>query len=274
MVLATATNAADPFAQTKISSQHLSGSVHMLTGAGGNIGVSAGEEGILIIDDQFEPLAEKIAAAIGDIALTPMRYVINTHYHGDHTGSNAWFREVKDTTIFAHENVRKRLANVDGHKHSSLPVVTYENGITFHFNGETIKVMHLPAGHTDSDSVVWFKEANVLHAADLFFESRFPYIDLNGGGTVAGYLQNMQSLIDMITDETMVIPGHGKLSNKSGYLKSLNMIKQTAAHVASQKALGKSVENIIQDGLDEKWKTWSWEFINEEKWIKTLYQGQ
>ncbi|MFT4941602.1 MAG: cyclase [Paraglaciecola sp.] len=274
MMATAATSAADRFAETKIHSQHVSGSVHMLTGAGGNIGVSAGEEGILIIDDQFEPLAERIANAIGDIAQTPMRYVINTHYHGDHTGSNAWFREVKDTTIFAHENVRKRLASVDGHKHSSLPVVTYESGITFHFNAETIKVMHLPAGHTDSDSAVWFEEAKVLHAGDLFFEGRFPYIDLDGGGSVAGYIQNMQSLINMITDETKVIPGHGDLSDKAGYQQALDMIKQTAAFVATQKASGKSEEAIISDGLDDKWKPWSWEFINEEKWIKTLYKGQ
>ena len=274
MMAAAAASAADPFAQTKISSQHLSKSVHMLTGAGGNIGVSAGEEGILIIDDQFEPLAEKIAEAIGDIALTPMRYVINTHYHGDHTGSNAWFREVKDTTIFAHENVRKRLAAVEGHKHTSLPVVTYESGLTFHFNSETIKVMHLPAGHTDSDSAVWFEEANVLHAGDLFFESRFPYIDLEGGGSVAGYMQNMQSLINMISDETKIIPGHGELTNKAGYQKALDMLKQTAAFVAKQKASGKSEEDIIEDGLGEQWKSWSWNFINEEKWIKTLYKGQ
>ena len=274
MMVTVATSAADSFAETKISSQHVSGSVHMLTGAGGNIGVSVGEEGILIIDDQFEPLAERIAKAIGDISKSKMRYVINTHYHGDHTGSNAWFREVKDTTIFAHENVRKRLAGVDGHKHSSLPVVTYASGLTFHFNDETIKVMHLPGGHTDSDSVVWFEKADVLHAGDLFFEGRFPYIDLVGGGTVAGYIQNMQTLSCQLGDETKVISGHGKLSDKVGFLQALDMIKQTAAFVASQKASGKSEKAIINDGLDDKWKAWSWQFINEEKWIKTLYKGQ
>ncbi|MFT5674617.1 MAG: cyclase [Paraglaciecola sp.] len=274
MMVTVATSAADRFAETKISSQHVSGSVHMLTGAGGNIGVSVGEEGILIIDDQFEPLAERIAKAIGDISKSKMRYVINTHYHGDHTGSNAWFREVKDTTIFAHENVRKRLAGVEGHKHSSLPVVTYESGLTFHFNGETIKVMHLPAGHTDSDSVVWFEKADVLHAGDLFFEGRFPYIDLNGGGTVAGYIQNMQSLVTQLGDETKVISGHGKLSDKAGFQQALDMLKQTAAFVASQKASGKSAEAIVKQGLDDKWKAWSWQFINEERWIKTLFKGQ
>jgi glyoxylase-like metal-dependent hydrolase (beta-lactamase superfamily II) len=274
LLAAIGVSIAESSAEPKISSQHVSKTVHMLSGAGGNIGVSVGDEGILIIDDKYAPLAEEIANAIGHLGKTPMRYVINTHYHGDHTGSNSWFREIKDTTIFAHENVRKRLASVDGHKHSSLPVVTYESGITFHFNDDTIKVEHLPSGHTDSDSVVWFEKADVLHAGDLFFEGRFPYIDLGGGGTVAGYIKNVQILINKLGDNTKVISGHGDLSDKAGFQQALDMIKQTAAFVASHKASGKSEEAIIKDGLDDKWKSWSWQFINEEKWIKTLYKGQ
>ncbi|MFT4995384.1 MAG: cyclase [Paraglaciecola sp.] len=266
--------AADPLADTLITRQHISKSVHMLTGAGGNIGVSAGDEGILIIDDQFEPLAAKIATAIGNISKSPMRYVVNTHYHGDHTGSNAYFREAKDSTIFAHDNVRKRLAANSEHKHSSLPVVTFQQELTFHFNGETIKVMHLPAGHTDGDSAVWFEQANVLHAGDLFFEGRFPYIDLDGGGTVAGYINNAQSLISMVNDDTKIIPGHGALSDKIDYQKALDMIKQTAATIAKRKAQGASLEAIIKAGLGERWQAWSWVFITEEKWITTLYKGQ
>jgi len=266
--------AADPLADTVITSQHLSKSVHMLIGAGGNIGVSAGDEGILIIDDQFEPLAEKITTAIGDISKAPMHYVVNTHYHGDHTGSNEYFHEVKNSTIFAHDNVRQRLADKDGHKHNSLPVVTFQNGITFHFNGETINVMHLPAGHTDGDSAVWFELANVLHAGDLFFEGRFPYIDLDGGGTIVGYINNAQTLIDMANDETKIIPGHGALANKVDYQEALDMIQQTAATIAEKKAAGESLEDLIKEGLGEKWQAWSWEFITEEKWITTLYKGQ
>jgi glyoxylase-like metal-dependent hydrolase (beta-lactamase superfamily II) len=274
LLSSTGVYADDPFAETKITSQNLSKSVYMLSGAGGNIGVSAGKDGILIIDDQFEPLAERIANAIGDIADTPMRYVVNTHYHGDHTGSNAYFREVKGSTIFAHDNVRKRLAAKEGHKHSSLPVVTFQQGVTFHFNDETIKLMHLPAGHTDGDSAVWFEDANVLHAGDLFFESRFPYIDLGGGGTVAGYINNAQTLIDMVNNNTKIIPGHGVLANKADYQKAVNMIKETASIIAAKKAKGQSLESLLKEGLDKKWKAWSWEFITEEKWITTLYKGQ
>ncbi|WP_299082426.1 MBL fold metallo-hydrolase [uncultured Paraglaciecola sp.] len=267
-------NAQDQWADTKITSQAVSGSVHMLQGMGGNIGVSAGAEGILIIDDQFAPLAEKIASAIGDIAKTPMKYVVNTHYHGDHTGSNAYFSEVQHSTIFAHDNVRKRLAAKDDHKHAELPVVTYQQGVTFHFNNDTIKVMHLPAGHTDSDSVVWFEKANVLHPGDLFFEGRFPYIDLNGGGTVAGYIKNVTQLIGMLKEGTKIIPGHGNLATKADYQKALGMIVDTASMVKSMKTKGVSLEDAVTQGLGEKYQDWSWSFITEEKWITTLYKGQ
>ena len=272
-------SASSSFAQDRwdkviVTSQHLSGSVHMLTGAGGNIGVSTGDDGILIIDDQYAPLAEKIAATIGDISNKQIKYVVNTHYHGDHTGSNAYFKEVKNSTIFAHDNVRKRLADKEDHIHAELPVVTYQQGVTFHFNDDTIKVMHLPAGHTDSDSVVWFEEANVFHPGDLFFEGRFPYIDLDGGGTVAGYIKNVTKLISMLNDDTKIIPGHGKLATKVDYQNALDMIVDTAAMVKSMKTQGTSVENAVKQGLGEKYQAWAWNFITEEKWITTLYKGQ
>jgi cyclase len=232
----------DRWADAKITSQPVSGSVHMLEGMGGNIGISAGPEGILIIDDQFAPLAEKIAAAIGDIAQTPMKYVVNTHYHGDHTGSNAYFTEIKGSTIFAHDNVRKRLANKEDHTHS--------------------------------DSVVWFEDADVLHPGDLFFEGRFPFIDLDGGGTVAGYITNVTKLIGMLKEDTKIIPGHGSLATKADYQKALDMLVDTAAMVKSMKIKGVSLEDAVMQGLGEKYTAWAWNFITEEKWITTLYKGQ
>ena len=265
--------AQDKWDKVEVTSQPVSGSVHMLMGSGGNIGVSTGDDGILIIDDQYAPLAKKIAKAIGDISNKQIKYIVNTHYHGDHTGSNAYFKEVKGSTIFAHDNVRKRLANKDDHKHASLPVVTYQQGVTFHFNGDTIKVLHLPAGHTDSDSVVWFEEANVLHPGDLFFEGRFPYIDLDGGGTVAGYINNVTKLIGMLKDDTKIIPGHGKLATKVDYQKALDMLIDTAAMVKSMKVEGISVEDAVKQGLGEKYTAWSWSFITEKRWINTLYKG-
>jgi glyoxylase-like metal-dependent hydrolase (beta-lactamase superfamily II) len=169
--------------------------------------------------------------------------------------------------------VRKRLADKEEHTHAELPVVTYQQGMTFHFNGDTINVMHMPAGHTDSDSVVWFEEANVLHPGDLFFEGRFPYIDLDGGGTVTGYINNVTKLIGMLKDDTKIIPGHGKLATKADYQKALDMLVDTAAMVKGMKAKGISLDDAVKQGLGEKYTAWAWNFITEEKWISTLYKG-
>ncbi|WP_034475150.1 MBL fold metallo-hydrolase [Aestuariibacter salexigens] len=261
----------DRFANVEIKTTPIKGSVYMLEGSGGNIGVSAGEDGILIIDDQYAPLAERIAAALAEISPAPTRYVVNTHYHGDHTGSNAFFHEHKDATIFAHENVRVRLASDDKTAPATLPVVTYEDGVKFHFNGETIHVFHLPEAHTDGDSAVWFEQQNVLHTGDLFFNGRFPYIDLGAGGTVKGYIAAIETLLDKVTDDTIIIPGHGGLATPQDYAKTLDMIKQTNAYVQDLKRQGMGVEQIIEKGLPEEWADWSWRFINEERWIKTLY---
>jgi cyclase len=135
-------------------------------------------------------------------------------------------------------------------------------------------VMHMPAGHTDSDSVVWFEDANVLHPGDLFFEGRFPFIDLDGGGTVAGYITNVTKLIGMLKEDTKIIPGHGSLATKADYQKALDMLVDTAAMVKSMKTNGISVEDAVKQGLGEKYTSWAWNFINEERWITTLYKGQ
>ncbi|GGF78988.1 MBL fold metallo-hydrolase [Alteromonas lipolytica] len=272
MLWATQSVAQDQFAEVKINVTPLNGSAFMLQGAGGNIGVSAGDDGVLIIDDQFAPLAPKISAALGKLATETPSYVINTHYHGDHTGSNAFFHDTKGATIFAHENVRIRLANDDSIDKAALPVVTFEDGIKIHFNGETLKVFHLANGHTDGDSVVWFEQANVLHTGDLFFNERFPYIDLGAGGTVDGYIKAVETLLTKIDDKTKIIPGHGPLANKADYENFLAMIKATKTWVGKQKAAALTVEQAIEKGLPEQYAKWNWNFITEEKWIKTLYQ--
>ena len=262
----------DRFADVEVKATPVSGSVYMLSGAGGNIGVSAGSDGVLMIDDQFAGLANKITDAIAGISDKTPQYVINTHYHGDHTGSNAFFNDNKGATIFAHENVRIRLASDDKVGRSALPVVTYQDRITFHLNNETIHVFHLANGHTDGDSVIWFEEPNVLHTGDLFFKDMFPYVDIGGGGSVSGYIANVETLLSKINDSTSVIPGHGKMANKADLKRFVIMIKDTYAFVQKQKASGMSEDDVIAAGLEDKWKSWSWAFINEERWIKTLYQ--
>ena len=264
-------NAQDRFADVEVKATAIKGSVHMLTGAGGNIGVSAGEDGVLIIDDQFAPLAEKIAAQLGQLGSDKPKYVINTHYHGDHTGSNAFFHSHKGATILAHENVRVRLANDEKIKPEALPTITYEDGIKIYFNGETLHVMHLAVGHTDGDSVVWFEQPNVMHTGDLFFNGRFPYIDQGAGGNVEGYMDSVKQLLAKIDDETVIIPGHGDISNKQEYSAFLAMISETFSYVKALKQDGKTLDEVKSMGLDDKWADWSWNFINEEKWITTLY---
>ena len=263
--------AQDRFADVEVKATAIKGSVHMLTGAGGNIGVSAGEDGVLIIDDQFAPLAEKIAAQLGELGSDKPKYVINTHYHGDHTGSNAFFHSHKGATILAHENVRVRLANDEKVKPEALPTITYEDGIKIYFNGETLHVMHLAVGHTDGDSVVWFEQPNVMHTGDLFFNGRFPYIDQGAGGNVEGYMDSVKQLLAKIDDETVIIPGHGDISNKQEYSAFLAMISETFSYVKALKQDGKTLDEVKSMGLDDKWADWSWNFINEEKWITTLY---
>lgn len=261
----------DRFASVEVTAIPVAGSVYMLVGSGGNIGVSAGKDGLLLVDDQYAPLAQKIMSTLSGLSDKSPSYIINTHYHGDHTGSNAFFRENQGATIFAHENVRIRLAAGENVNQAALPVVTYQDGIKFHLNGETIHVFHLADGHTDGDSAVWFEQPDVLHTGDLFFKDMFPYIDLGAGGSVSGYIESVETLLSKIDNDTKVIPGHGALANKADLQRFVDMIKETYAFVQAQKLAGMSETQVLEKGLEAKWDAWSWAFINEERWIKTLY---
>ena len=266
-------SASDRFANVSIESQWVAGNVSILYGSGGNIGALTGPDGILIIDDQFEPLAPKIEASLAKLSskdLDKVSYVVNTHYHGDHTGGNVYFS--KSASVLAHENVRKRLAAKG--TSSGLPVITYQDGVKLHINGETVHVRHLASGHTDGDSVVYFEKANVWHLGDLLFEKRFPYIDLEGGGSVSGYIKNLTLLLTQIDDKAKVIPGHGQLTDKSGIHAVLQMIESTYAQVREMKQRGLTQEQVMDKGLGSQWRNWSWAFIDEAKWIKTLYASK
>ncbi len=259
---------ADRFAAVKVISQQVSGNIYMLVGAGGNIGVSVGEDGTLIIDDQFAPLAERIQKAIDELGGDKPKIVLNTHYHGDHTGSNAYFGE--SGTIIAHENVRIRLANDTNITRVALPVVTYADRIRVHFNDDELDIIHMPAGHTDGDAIVWFKNANVIHMGDHFFRGSFPYIDIPSGGSVKGVIANLDRIIKMIPADISVIPGHGPLATVANLSESLDMLRATQRLVSESLAAGKSVEDIIASGLGSQWDGWGTGFINEERWIRIL----
>ncbi|RPA55269.1 MBL fold metallo-hydrolase [Shewanella vesiculosa] len=266
----TAAMADDKFNDVTIKSKKLDNNTYMFVGAGGNIGVSAGSDGILIIDDQYAPLADKITAALNQIQPGAPKYIVNTHYHADHTGGNAHFGE--QGTILAHHNVLKRLQAQNKIASSALPVITYGDNISIHFNQDTLEIIHLGPGHTDGDSVVIWQKANIIHMGDLYFKDRFPYIDLDAGGSVTGYRENVSLILDRLDNKTKVIPGHGDLADKNALFKFKHMLDDSINWMRGEIELGHDLASIKKQGVPEKYADWSWEFITADKWIETLYQ--
>jgi len=278
---------APDFSKVQIKATKVSGNVYMLEGAGGNIGASIGEDGIVIVDDQFAPLAEKIQAALKSLGITdkPVRFVINTHYHGDHTGGNAPFRNA-GSTVIAQDNVRKRLEsggtagnggsikmeNKPAEK-AALPIITFEHDVTVHLNGEDIRALHFPSGHTDGDSIIFFPKNNVVHMGDDFVRYGFPFIDVNSGGSVQGMIAAMEKATAQLPADVKVIPGHGQLANLDDVREFTKMLKETSAVV--QKALDahKTLEQMKQEKILDPWKKWSGDFVNTDAFIETLYNS-
>jgi glyoxylase-like metal-dependent hydrolase (beta-lactamase superfamily II) len=274
-VTATAARAQQDFSKVEIETTHVAGNVYVLRGEGGNIGVSAGPDGLLIVDDEFAPLAEKIEAALKRINPGPLKFVLNTHFHGDHTGANAHFG--RQAPIIAQANVRKRLAGAVGgtrpEPKEGLPVVTFDDALFVHFNGEEIKVLHVPAGHTDGDSLIFFTKSNVVHMGDQFFSGRFPNIDLGGGGDVRGYVRNVELAIRTIPLDAKIIPGHGPLSTMKELKEFHAMLVGTVAHVERQIAAGKTLADVKSAGLPDEWKSWDQTPIRGDRWLDILYRG-
>jgi glyoxylase-like metal-dependent hydrolase (beta-lactamase superfamily II) len=258
----------------------VAGSIWMLEGAGGNIGVSSGPDGLLIVDDQFLPLADKIKAALKGISPDgKLAFVVNTHWHGDHTGGNRVFG--KEAPIIAQANVRKRLEvkqerdgrTIEASPKEALPVVTYEDGVTIWFNGEQIDLVHVPHGHTDGDTVVFFKNANVVHMGDQFFNGTFPFIDTASGGEVASYVKNVGDMIARIGPDARVIPGHGPLGTVADLKKFHAMLVATTDIVKAEIAKGMTLEEAKKAGLPDEWKSWASDFVTVDRWVETVYTG-
>ena len=266
--MAAAAQPADPFADVEIKALPVAGSVYMLEGRGGNIGVSIGDDGVLMIDDQFAPLSERIAAAIEGLGGGPPTFILNTHYHGDHTGANAYFG--RTGTIIAHENVRVRLVAGDMAP-AGLPVVTFDDRVRLRFNGERVDVIHLPHGHADGDSVVWFQGVGVLHMGDHFFNGRFPYVDVPSGGSVDGLLANLTTVLDMIPSDTRIIPGHGPLADVDDLREYVGVIRESRAIVREALANG-TLDALRRDGFG-RWEEWGSGFISTERWIAILLES-
>lgn len=254
----------DRFAAVAVSAQQVAGSVYMLTGAGGNIAASIGADGTLIVDDQFAPLHGRIQTVLDKLGGSKPKLILNTHYHGDHAGGNALFGEAG--TIIAHDNVRQRLLADDELPRSALPVVTFGQHLQVHFNDETIRVMHLPSGHTDGDSAVWFVEANVIHMGDQLFNGRYPYVDAASGGSVDGYIANLAAILDQVPDDIQVIPGHGPLGGIEALREAHELIAESVALIRETQAQGRSDRRLIKQ-LDKRYPKAGSGFIDAKRWV-------
>lgn len=255
----------------EIKATHVAGNVHMLEGQGGNIAVSTGPDGVLMVDDQFAPLAEKINAAISKLDQGPIKFILNTHHHGDHTGGNAYFG--RKGSIVAHANVRQRLSRDAKLAKEALPVVTFEQTASVHLNGEEIRLIHLGPGHTDGDSIIHFTKSGVFHMGDQFFNGRFPFVDLGSGGDVAGLLNNIEAALKLIPADAKIIPGHGPLATRADLEKFRDMLVETAALVKKAVADGKSLADVKAAGVSEKYKDWGTGFINTSRWLEIAFNS-
>ena len=269
------------FSKVEMKATKVAGNVYMLQGSGGNIGVSVGDDGILIVDDQFAPLADKIRAALKGLADKKLRFILNTHWHGDHTGGNIAFGP--EATIIAHDNVRKRLATeqrsevfnstTPASPKEALPVITFDQSLSVHFNGEDIRAIHFPKGHTDGDSIIFFTTSNVVHLGADFFAARFPFVDLESGGTVEGLTKNIGDVINKIPAGAKLIPGHGPISTIDDLKSYHNMLSQTTDIVRKKIAAGKTLDQVKSEGLPAEWAPWGTGFIKTDRWLETVYKS-
>lgn len=267
--------------KSNIKVTQISPKIYMLKARGGNIGLSIGEDGVFMIDDQFADLSEDILAEIKKFTDKPVKFLVNTHHHGDHTGGNVNMAK-EGAIIFAQENVRERLlahiekSRKEGKKieEEILPIITFPEDISFHFNGEEIKVFYVGNAHTDGDAMVYFTQSNVLHTGDAFFAKRYPYIDLNSGGSVEGYIEALDKVYKMINDDTKIIPGHGDVAERKDLFYTKNMLnrilKQVSVHHYEELSL-QEIQNIpeITQAYDEK--GFGDYFITRERILEIVY---
>ena len=280
-IVAPTASAQRDFSNVEITTQEVVPGIYMLKGAGGNIGLSVGDDGAFLIDDQFAPLSDKIIAAIKTITDQPIEFVLNTHHHGDHTGGNEAFGK-GGAYIVAHDNVRTRLASgssIPGRESppvapDALPVITFSQSVTFHQNGHELHIFHPENAHTDGDAIVFFKDVNVIHMGDVFFATRYPFIDTNSGGSIQGYIAALDSVVALSDEDTKIIPGHGDLSGKA----------DVANLSATLKEISSRVEKLIKDGLDEEAvvaqkpladldEKWGGGFISGERMTRSVYKS-
>ncbi|WIO74338.1 MBL fold metallo-hydrolase [Porticoccaceae bacterium LTM1] len=273
----------DQFADVTIETIPVAEGIYMMTGSGGNLGVSIGEDGTFLIDDQFAPLTEKIMAAIHQAGGETPRFLLNTHWHGDHTGGNEHFGNA-GAIIVAHDNVRERLTKEqfvkafnmksDPQPKAALPVITFAESMTLHWNNDELSLQHQANAHTDGDAWVHFQKANVIHAGDIYFAGMYPFIDPDSGGSIKGMIEAVGELLAVADDETKIIPGHGPLSNKLSLSNYREMLKLAYQRIKKMKDDGLSQEQVVAAkptaDLDEEWGNG---FLKPDQWVGIVYQG-
>ena len=266
-----------------IDSQHVKGGIYMLKGQGGNIGLFAGKDGLFMIDGQYAPLTEKIKAAIKAISASPIKFLINTHWHGDHVGGNQNFAHT-GAIIIAHKNVRKRMSSeqriklfskkVKPSPDTALPLITFADEIEFHLSGEIIQVIHMPQGHTDGDSIIWFKDSNVVHMGDLYFAGTFPFIDVSSGGSIDGVISAVNWVLENANRDTRLIPGHGPLSTMEDLLAYRNMLIDAREQVRLAIKGRGDLERIKgQKVLKHLVAKWGNGFIKQDAFVETIFES-
>ncbi|HYR20878.1 MAG TPA: MBL fold metallo-hydrolase [Myxococcales bacterium] len=264
--------------KVEIKATKVAGSVWMLEGSGGNIGVSAGEDGIVMVDDQFAPLVPKIKAALAKISQKPVRFLVNTHWHFDHVGGNAGMADT--AAILAHENVRKRMQagaevpafnlKIEPAESRALPVLTYQRDVTIWLNGEPVRALHVLPGHTDGDTVVFFTKSNVVHMGDDFVTYGFPFVDLDSGGSVRGMIAAIDELLPQIPTDAKIIPGHGPVSTVADLKKFRNRLDEIVALVARGLKSGKTVEQMQKEKLLAPYADWEGGFFKADQFIAVV----
>ena len=273
------------FSDVVIETQEVGDGIYMLTGSGGNMGLSVGEDGAFLIDDQFAPLTDRILAAVAEVSSAPVRFVLNTHWHGDHTGGNENLGEA-GAMIVAHDNVRERLATswmrmangqeqtVDPQPDAAVPVITFSESATFHWNGHELEAVHAPHAHTDGDAVIHFRNANVVHMGDVFFNGGYPFIDTSSGGSIDGVIHAMSMVLDNTTDDTRIIPGHGPLATRSDLKDTRDMLMTIRDRVGAAMRAGNSLLDIQGMGLTSEWDAeFGGGFVNAERLITAVYES-
>jgi cyclase len=266
------------FSKVEVKAEKVGGNVYMLTGAGGNIGVSIGNDGVVMVDDQFLPLAPKIEAAIKGLTDKPVRFVLNTHWHFDHVGGNEALGEL--ATIVAHDNVRTRLAaghpNLLGNKIDpapkvALPVITFGQSLTLHLNGEEVRALHYPKGHTDGDSVIYFSKSNVVHMGDDFVTYGLPFVDVASGGSVRGLVDNVEKTMASLPNDVKVIPGHGPVSTKADVRKFTDLLRDCIQLVEAAQRQGKTLAQMKQENVLAKYEELGKGFVKTADFIELIY---